>query len=151
MTVILSGFADEISDDLGTQLQVLAAAYPRLAPYLEYVQVKDALTVTGAVVSAGEGDGQVRLTLAALDEAGFAGFVSLERTWRWPGGSVASAGQRISPGPAWAGPGVGRWALGARRQRVRLTAESTARMEALVVSASTPTPHRVRPSISHST
>jgi hypothetical protein len=124
MTVILSGFADEISDDLGTQLEVLAAAYPRLAPYLEYVQVKDALAVTGAVVSAGEGDGQVRLTLAALDEAGFAGFVSLERTWRWPGGSVASAGQRISPGPpapsrgcwpAWACPGVGPWALGVGR------------------------------------
>jgi sugar phosphate isomerase/epimerase len=53
-------------------------AYPLLAPYLEYLQVKDALAATGAVVPAGEGDGQVRRTLAALDEAGFAGFVSLE-------------------------------------------------------------------------
>jgi sugar phosphate isomerase/epimerase len=53
-------------------------AYPLLAPYLEYLQVKDALAATGAVVPAGEGDGQVRLTLAALDDAGFAGFVSLE-------------------------------------------------------------------------
>jgi sugar phosphate isomerase/epimerase len=53
-------------------------AYPLLAPYLEYLQVKDALAATGAVVPAGMGDGQVRLTLAALDDAGFAGFVSLE-------------------------------------------------------------------------
>ena len=53
-------------------------AYPLLAPYLEYVQVKDALAATGAVVPAGMGDGQVRLTLAALAEAGFAGFVSPE-------------------------------------------------------------------------
>jgi sugar phosphate isomerase/epimerase len=50
----------------------------QLGPYLEYLQVKDALAVTGAVVPAGAGDGQVRLTLAALDEAGFAGFVSPE-------------------------------------------------------------------------
>ena len=42
------------------------------------LQVKDALAATGAVVPAGMGDGQVRLTLAALDESGFAGFVSLE-------------------------------------------------------------------------
>ncbi|HEY2521831.1 MAG TPA: sugar phosphate isomerase/epimerase [Streptosporangiaceae bacterium] len=53
-------------------------AYPQLAPYIEYLQVKDALAATGAVVPAGMGDGQVRLTLAALAEAGFAGFVSLE-------------------------------------------------------------------------
>src|ERR1700760_2258277 len=52
--------------------------YPLLAPYLEYLQVKDALAATGAVVPAGMGDGQVRRTLAALDESGFAGFVSLE-------------------------------------------------------------------------
>ncbi|MBV9795884.1 MAG: sugar phosphate isomerase/epimerase [Actinobacteria bacterium] len=52
--------------------------YPLLAPYLEYLQVKDALAATGAVVPAGQGDGQVRQTLAALNDAGFAGFVSLE-------------------------------------------------------------------------
>ncbi len=42
------------------------------------IRVKDALAATGAVVPAGMGDGQVRLTLAALAESGFAGFVSLE-------------------------------------------------------------------------
>jgi sugar phosphate isomerase/epimerase len=53
-------------------------AYPLIAPYLVYLQVKDALAATGEVVPAGQGDGQVRQTLAALAEAGFAGFVSLE-------------------------------------------------------------------------
>ena len=53
-------------------------AYPLIAPYLVYLQVKDALAGTGEVVPAGQGDGQVRDTLAALAEAGFAGFVSLE-------------------------------------------------------------------------
>lgn len=53
-------------------------AYPLLRPYLVYLQVKDALATTGEVVPAGEGDGQVRETLAALAADGFAGFVSLE-------------------------------------------------------------------------
>jgi sugar phosphate isomerase/epimerase len=53
-------------------------AYPLLRPYLVYLQVKDALAATGEVVPAGEGDGQLRDTLAALAADGFAGFVSLE-------------------------------------------------------------------------
>jgi sugar phosphate isomerase/epimerase len=53
-------------------------AYAQLRPYLVYLQVKDALAMTGEVVPAGEGDGQVRETLAALAADGFAGFVSLE-------------------------------------------------------------------------
>ena len=53
-------------------------AYPLLRPYLVYLQVKDALAATGEVVPAGQGDGQVRETLAALRDAGFAGYVSLE-------------------------------------------------------------------------
>jgi sugar phosphate isomerase/epimerase len=52
--------------------------YALLRPYLVYVQIKDALATTGAVVPAGEGDGQLRDTLAALAADGFAGFVSLE-------------------------------------------------------------------------
>jgi len=43
-----------------------------------YVQVKDAIAATGEVVPAGEGDGQVRQTLSALIESGFAGYLSLE-------------------------------------------------------------------------
>jgi len=53
-------------------------AYHLLRPYLVYLQIKDALAATGQVVPAGHGDGQVRETLAALRDSGFAGFVSLE-------------------------------------------------------------------------
>jgi sugar phosphate isomerase/epimerase len=53
-------------------------AYPLLRPYLVYVQVKDALADTGEVVPAGQGDGQVRETLAALADSGFGGYLSLE-------------------------------------------------------------------------
>ncbi len=55
-----------------------ADAYPLIRPYLVYLQVKDALAATGQVVPAGQGDGQVRETLAALRDSGFAGYVSLE-------------------------------------------------------------------------
>ncbi len=53
-------------------------AYELLRPYLVYVQVKDALAATGEVVAAGQGDGQVRETLAALRDSGFASYLSLE-------------------------------------------------------------------------
>jgi sugar phosphate isomerase/epimerase len=52
--------------------------YGLLRPYLVYLQVKDALAATGEVVPAGQGDGQVRETLAALRDSGFAGYMSLE-------------------------------------------------------------------------
>ena len=52
--------------------------YGLLRPYLEYVQIKDALVATGDVVPAGQGDGQVRETLAALRDSGFEGYLSLE-------------------------------------------------------------------------
>jgi sugar phosphate isomerase/epimerase len=53
-------------------------AYPLLRPHLLYLQVKDAIMATGEVVPAGQGDGEVAETLAALRDSGFAGFVSLE-------------------------------------------------------------------------
>jgi sugar phosphate isomerase/epimerase len=53
-------------------------AYSLLRPYLAYLQVKDALAATGEVVPAGQGDGQVGQTLAALTGSGFSGYVSLE-------------------------------------------------------------------------
>jgi len=55
-----------------------ADAYELLRPYLVYVQVKDALTATGEVVPAGQGDGQVRETLAELRDSAFQGYLSLE-------------------------------------------------------------------------
>ena len=53
-------------------------AYPLLRRYLVYVQIKDALAETGEVVPAGEGDGEVRETLAALRDSEFEGYLSLE-------------------------------------------------------------------------
>jgi len=52
--------------------------YAMLRPHLEYVQIKDAVLATGAVVPAGQGDGEVRETLRALRADGFTGFFSLE-------------------------------------------------------------------------
>lgn len=52
--------------------------YGLLRKYLVYLQVKDALAASGEVVPAGEGDGEMRETLAALRDSGFAGYVSLE-------------------------------------------------------------------------
>lgn len=52
--------------------------YAMLRPYLEYFQVKDALSTTGEVVPAGEGDGELDATIAALKADGFTGFASLE-------------------------------------------------------------------------
>jgi sugar phosphate isomerase/epimerase len=52
--------------------------YSMLRPYLEYVQIKDALTADGSVVVAGAGDGQVVETVRALRDDGFDGFFSLE-------------------------------------------------------------------------
>ena len=53
-------------------------AYAVLRPYLEYFQIKDAVAGTGQVVPAGEGDGELDATIAALKADGFAGFASLE-------------------------------------------------------------------------
>ena len=52
--------------------------YAMLRPYLEYFQIKDALSSTGEVVPAGEGDGELDATIAALKADGFSGFASLE-------------------------------------------------------------------------
>ena len=53
-------------------------AYHLLRSSLVYLQVKDAVAATGEVVPAGQGDGEVRETLAALRDSGFEGFMSLE-------------------------------------------------------------------------
>lgn len=53
-------------------------AYARLRPYVEYVQIKDAVAATGQVAAAGEGDGELVETLTALRDDGYQGFVSLE-------------------------------------------------------------------------
>lgn len=52
--------------------------YTMLRPYLDYLQVKDAVAATGKVVPAGTGDGELRETIAALAADGYTGFASLE-------------------------------------------------------------------------
>lgn len=52
--------------------------YAMLRPHLDYLQVKDAVAATGAVVPAGEGDGELRETLTALRDDGYEGYASLE-------------------------------------------------------------------------
>ncbi len=54
------------------------AGWAMLRPHIVYMQIKDAIADTGAVVPAGEGDGQLRATVAALAADGFDGFFSLE-------------------------------------------------------------------------
>lgn len=53
-------------------------AYAMLRPYLEYLQVKDAIAGSGEVVPTAQGDGQLVETLTALRDDGYAGFASLE-------------------------------------------------------------------------
>jgi len=67
--------------------------YRSLRPHLEYLQVKDAVAGTGEVVPAGEGDGELRETLAALRDDGYSGFVSLEPHL----GATSSAGGFSGP------------------------------------------------------
>jgi sugar phosphate isomerase/epimerase len=52
--------------------------YVILRPYLEYLQVKDAVAATGEVVPAGVGDGELPETVTALRDDGWTGFASLE-------------------------------------------------------------------------
>jgi sugar phosphate isomerase/epimerase len=52
--------------------------YESLRPYIAYVHIKDAILGSGQVVPAGQGDGDLRRTIAALRDSGFDGFFSLE-------------------------------------------------------------------------
>lgn len=54
------------------------AAYPLVSPYIDYVHVKDGVLADRRVVPAGQGDGEVRELLAALQQRGYNGFLSLE-------------------------------------------------------------------------
>ena len=52
--------------------------WAQLAPYVDYLQVKDAVAADSSVVPAGQGDGELLLTLTALRDAGYSGYASLE-------------------------------------------------------------------------
>ncbi|ULL18109.1 sugar phosphate isomerase/epimerase [Paenibacillus sp. H1-7] len=56
----------------------MTEAYPLLAPYVDYIHIKDAKMGSGKVVPAGEGDGELRELVRELKQRGYAGFMSLE-------------------------------------------------------------------------
>jgi sugar phosphate isomerase/epimerase len=88
--------------------QPFAEGYESLRPYIEYVHVKDALSGSGKVVPAGEGDGQLPETLSALRASGFDGFFSLEP-------HLASSGMYSG----FSGPELFRKAAGAFKELLR--------------------------------
>ena len=53
-------------------------AYPLLEQYIAYVHVKDARMNDGQITPAGEGDGQLRESFAALKQHGYTGILALE-------------------------------------------------------------------------
>lgn len=53
-------------------------AYKLLKPYVSYIHIKDAISETGEVRPAGEGDGKIKEILTDLDAGGYRGFLSLE-------------------------------------------------------------------------
>lgn len=53
-------------------------AYEMLKPYIAYIHVKDAVRESNEVVIPGTGDGNLKKIFAALQEAGYEGFLSLE-------------------------------------------------------------------------
>jgi sugar phosphate isomerase/epimerase len=59
-------------------VQPFTEGWPTLAPYIDYLQVKDAVAGTGEVVPAGQGDGELLETVTALRDSGYTGFASLE-------------------------------------------------------------------------
>ncbi|MNC14625.1 fructoselysine 3-epimerase [compost metagenome] len=60
------------------RIEPVSQAYPLLSDYISYIHIKDAIKETGAVVPAGEGDGQLRELLQHLMAKGFSGYMSLE-------------------------------------------------------------------------
>lgn len=53
-------------------------AYPLIVKHVEYLHIKDARFEDAGVTAAGEGDGELRETIAAFARGGFSGFASLE-------------------------------------------------------------------------
>lgn len=69
--------------------------YGLLAPYVDYVHIKDGLAADKKVVPAGQGDGQLRELLRALKARGFDGFLSLEPHLAQAGTFQGFSGSRL--------------------------------------------------------
>ena len=59
-------------------LHPFTQAFPLLADTIGYVHIKDGSIATHKISVAGEGDGGIPETLAALQKSGYDGFLSLE-------------------------------------------------------------------------
>lgn len=55
-----------------------AKAFDLLAPYVEYMHIKDARMSDGLVVPPGQGDGQIKTLMEKLSARNYNGFISLE-------------------------------------------------------------------------
>ncbi|MBI3990595.1 MAG: sugar phosphate isomerase/epimerase [Candidatus Omnitrophica bacterium] len=53
-------------------------AYPLLEEFIEYIHIKDARIKDKEMTPAGEGDGEIREVLTALNKKGYRGFLSIE-------------------------------------------------------------------------
>jgi 3-dehydroshikimate dehydratase len=76
-------------------LRPFQQAFPVVADTIGYVHIKDADLATHKICVAGQGDGQIAETLAALKKRGYAGFLSLEPHLLLAGVSSGESG----PGP----------------------------------------------------
>lgn len=56
----------------------MSDAWPLLAEYSTHIHIKDAVFADGSVRLAGQGDGEIPALLAALNERGYKGFLTLE-------------------------------------------------------------------------
>lgn len=76
-------------------------AWPLLAEYVTHVHIKDALLADGAVRPAGQGDGDIPALLAALNELGYQGYLTLEphlKVAGHSGGYSGPDGMRVAIG-----------------------------------------------------
>jgi sugar phosphate isomerase/epimerase len=60
------------------RVRPMSEAYPLVEDDIAYIHIKDAIMGSGAVVPAGDGDGQLSDLLQALKRTAFSGFMSLE-------------------------------------------------------------------------
>ena len=70
----------------------MSDAWPLLAGYVTHVHIKDAVFADGSVRPAGAGDGQVAHLLTALEQSGYAGFLTLEPHLKVAGTSGGHSG-----------------------------------------------------------
>jgi sugar phosphate isomerase/epimerase len=69
--------------------------YDLLRPHIAAVHIKDAIAATGVVVLPGEGDGELRPTLAALHASGFEGVFTLEPHLQTAGPFAGTSGPEL--------------------------------------------------------